>query len=474
MQETIAPPRWQDSLSVRLLAITIAIILLVELIIFVPSAVGFRDNWIDDRLQAASVAALALEAAPSKTVSDELSAELLENAGVLSVASIEPDKSRLVISPSQPITGDTVVINRTNEPHHMRLLHTISLFFHGGDRVIVASFVDTMNNDDESDDITIEARILEEPLCVDIIDFSGRILGLSLIISIVAGLLVYLVLDFLVVRPMRRVTASIMQFRNDPSATTTEPALARGKDEISLAQNALADMEAVVSDAFRQRARLAQLGEAVAKINHDLRNSLSAAQLVSDGLARSDDPRVQRAAPRLERALERAIKLAQNTLQYGKTEAPKPTFQTADLHQIIEEASAEALSGFPKINWQNNIPAGTMHRVDPDHLHRIISNLARNAAAATTKARPDDGLISISLEDNRLTLQDNGPGLPRKTQANLFVPFAGSTTRGGSGLGLAIARELSQVMGGDLTLADTGEGGTTFRIDLPTHEQVGK
>lgn len=316
-------------------------------------------------------------------------------------------------------------------------------------------------------DVLLEVLIQEQPLQAELIDFSQRILGLSLLISIVAGGLVYLVLDMLVVRPMRRVTASIMHFQDNPGATPSQHETSRRKDEIGRAQNALVDMEIVVSEAFRQRARLAQLGEAVAKINHDLRNSLAAAQLVSDGLARSEDPRVQRAAPRLERALERAINLAQNTLQYGKAEPAKPNPQDAKICEIIQEAAEEALAGFPQITLENTIVPGTHHTVDPDHLHRIIANLVRNAAQATSQARPEDGKILITLDGDSLQISDNGPGLPKKTQDNLFVPFASSATKGGSGLGLAIARELSQSMGGDLTLEETGPEGTVFLVRLP-------
>ena len=72
------------------------------------------------------------------------------------------------------------------------------------------------------------------------------------------------------------------------------------------------------------RARLAALGEAVAKINHDLRNMLTSAQIASERLAQSGDPKVAQALPRLERALDRAIKLATGVLAYGKSEEPAP------------------------------------------------------------------------------------------------------------------------------------------------------
>lgn len=461
MSETSSSPEWRNSLSVRLLAITIGVILFVELLIFIPSAINFRDNWLDERLQAARIAVLSLEAAPSRQVSDELSVELLENAEVLSVMKIGKDRRELILAPLEPIVGDTVIIHRSTENWFQRFQHTFHLLW--------SSTPSLMRVDSAADmgESTLEVFVPEAPLIADIRSFSGRILVLSLIISIVAGGLVFQVLNYLVVRPMRSVTASIVKFRDNPGISLQKPPPSGRKDEVGRAQQALADMEAVVSDAFRQRERLAQLGEAVAKINHDLRNSLSAAQLVSDGLARSEDPRVQRAAPRLERALQRAIKLAQETLQYGKTEPSKASLQPTNIKEVVSEAVAEALAHFPKTTADHQINADAIHDVDPDHLHRIVSNLVRNAATAISSVRPEDGLITLTLKENILIIEDNGPGLPKKTRDNLFVPFANSTSKGGTGLGLVIARELSQAMGGDLKLGATGETGTAFHVILP-------
>ena len=462
MEQESAIPRWRDSLSVRLLAITIGVILLVELIIFVPSAINFRDNWLDERIQASRIAVLALEAAPSQQVSEELSIELLGNAEVLSVNKLDEDKRELVLAPIEQAGGETQIINRATENWWGRLRHTLHLF------VVKQEMIMQVESATDMGEAHIEVMVPQAPLSADLKSFSRRIFILSLIISIVAGGLVFLVLDYLVVRPMRSVTNSIVEFRDNPGAATPDRIVSDRKDEVGQAERALADMETVVSDAFRQRERLAQLGEAMAKINHDLRNSLAVAQLVSDGLSRSEDPRVQRAAPRLERVLERAIKLAQDTLQYGKAGPALANLQDSNISEIVTEAIAEAIARAPNIEIKNEVAANTVRSVDPDHLHRIVSNLVRNAARATSDARPDDGLISVSVDDNILIIADNGPGLPQKTRDNLFVPFVGSTAKNGTGLGLVIARELSQAMGGDLTLGATSEKGTSFHVELPS------
>jgi signal transduction histidine kinase len=451
---------WRDSLSIRLLAVTIGVILLVELLIFIPSAVNFRDRWIDERVQAARIATLALDASSEQAVSDELSAELLANAEVLAVSELRPDLRRLILSSPQDPDAEMHWVDRTNEPWFTRAGHMFSLLLLSQDAILSVSDI---SNDPEA---RIEVVIAEMPLAMEVADFSRRILVLSLLISITAGTFVYLVLVAMVVRPMRVVTASIINFHKDPGAARSPRATSTRKDQIGRAQNALADMEKEVSDAFRQRQRLAELGEAVAKINHDLRNSLAAAQLVSEGLARSEDPRVQRAAPRLERVLERAINLTEDTLQYGKAKPPEPKMEMANLHDTVSEAAREAMSAYPALKLTIALSKNAKANIDTDHLHRVIVNLVRNAAQATAKARPEGGEISIDLDGNSLLCRDNGPGMPENARDNVFTPFAGSNSKGGTGLGLAIARELMQAMGGDVSLEKTGPDGTVFRISL--------
>ena len=114
------------------------------------------------------------------------------------------------------------------------------------------------------------------------IDFAGRILLLSVMISLITAGLVFLSLNALMVRPMRRITASMMAFRRDPEdPAATLPQTSRA-DEIGMAQRELIDMQASLRAALRQKERLAALGTAVTKINHGLRNILPTAALVSE------------------------------------------------------------------------------------------------------------------------------------------------------------------------------------------------
>ncbi len=445
---------WRHGLSLRLFAITIAAVLIIETIIFIPSAAAFRWEWLTERVQAARVAALALDAAPSRMVSDQLSSELLASAEVLAVAEIENETRVQLLAPRVPITGEMKSIDLRQRRLFASMGATIDAFMNTEERTLI------IRAEGSTPDRLIEVVVPEAPLREELIAYCHRIILLSLIISFVAGTLIFLLLVFTVVRPVRRITNSVEQFRDDPGGWTRRLRSTQRRDEIGRAQNALADMEEAVSDSFRQRQRLAELGEAVAKINHDLRNSLATAQLVSDGLGRSEDPRVKKALPRMERALERAINLATDTLQYGKADTPKANLQTVDLHVCLEDAGSEALAPFPNVICKNEVPAGTLAEADPDHLHRIAVNLMRNAAQAMN----GEGSIRAHFDRDTLTISDTGPGLPEKARDNLFKAFASSSKRDGTGLGLVIARDLARAMGGDLSLKSTGPEGTAFTI----------
>jgi HAMP domain-containing protein len=300
--------RFADSLSGRLFALTLGAILFTEFLIFIPSLSGLRTQWLQERAAAARIAALALEAAPSREVSAELSDSLLMKAEVLAVAEIEDDMRFQLLAPATALNGPMRAIDLRGSTPMGRSAAAFGEYFAPKGEVLIVTA------EGSGEGRVLEILLPQAPLKAALTAFAWRIAGLSLLIALVAAILIYLVLDALVVRPMKRVTISVEQFSHDPGSWTQRLPSTSRRDEIGRAQNALSGMEEAVAGAFRQRAHLADLGSAVAKINHDLRNSLASAQLVSDVLAKSEDPRVKRAAPRLERALERAIELATATL----------------------------------------------------------------------------------------------------------------------------------------------------------------
>ncbi len=318
----------------------------------------------------------------------------------------------------------------------------------------------------------VEIVLNEAPLKEAVGRFAERFARVSMLILMAAGALIYFALSAAFVRPMRDLTEAIERFRDKPEDVSIAFPRSQRSDEIGRAQRAAADMAEQVRNALRQNERLAALGAAVARIGHDLRNMLSTAQLVADRLAQSEDPAVRQLAPRLERTIDRAAGLASSTLKYGRADEAPPKLQKVSIAEAAEEAAAESLIGFAAVDYKEDIERDLACIADPDHLHRILGNLIRNAAQAMKDhTRRDKILVLRAVRTERrceIEIIDHGPGVRENLRARLFEPFVSAAPEaGGTGLGLAIARELTRSMGGELELTRTGAEGTTFRITLP-------
>jgi signal transduction histidine kinase len=320
----------------------------------------------------------------------------------------------------------------------------------------------------------IEIIMDEQPLRKAMLRYSVDLLLISLLISGITAALVYLSLHYMFVRPMRRVTANMMAFRADPENADRIIVPSGRADEIGIAERELATMQAELASTLHQKSRLAALGLAVSKINHELRNLLGSAQLISDRLLSLPDPGVQRFAPKLVRALERAIAFCQSTLSYGRLQEPPPERHPILLEPLVEEVH-ETLGLGPDapIRWISAVERGLIVEADYDQLFRILLNLARNAVQALeSRTARDPNRDQIRITGRRegavvvIEVSDTGPGFSERARAHLFEAFQSSTRTGGTGLGLAIAAELVRAHGGDIRLVE-GTIGATLRVTIP-------
>jgi len=460
---TLHLPTPSRSLSARLLVLTVAFVMLGEVFIYVPSIARFRMTWLDERLAAAHQAALAVEAAPGGELPPGLGEELLSHARVGSVAIRRPDAAYLMLGEPGPV--DATVDLRSAMAWDL----TVDAFatLARGDRmlrVVGASPVDPA--------LEVEITMSEGPLRDAMLAFSWRILGLSVVISLFTAGLVFLALQWLIVRPMRRLTASLTSFRESPEDVSRQGAPSARRDEIGVAEREVHAMQQGLRAALRQRARLAAVGAAVGKISHDLKNVLSSAALVSDRLAHTRDPEVNRQAAIVMAALDRALQLCQDALRFARADEPElrlTRFPAAGLAADVGQALGLPDDG--RVRWIVRIDEEATLRGDRDQLFRVLFNLGRNAADAILESGRERGEIVVACEAaggrTLLTVSDTGPGLPPKARANLFQAFAGGARPGGTGLGLAIAREIMAAHGGDLELVVSTPEGTTFRLILP-------
>lgn len=456
-----------DSLAGRLLGLTALAVLAGEIFVFAPALVGFHENWLRERVSLAQIAALALEVTPDYDIAETLEYELLTNAGVQRVAMQRDGERVLLLEDPNATTQALIIYDYTSATGMQRFRWAVETFFAPPGRVLRVMARPRFESGD-----FIEIVLDEGPLKRAMNLFAQRFARVSTLILMAAGALIYIALSAAFVGPMRDLTEAIERFRDRPEDVSIAFPRSKRSDEIGRAQRAAADMAEQVRNALRQNERLAALGAAVARIGHDLRNMLSTAQLVADRLAQSEDPAVRQLAPRLERTIDRAAGLAASTLKYGRADEAPPVLQRVIVAEAAEEASADALIGFGPIEYKPDIENTLACIADPDHLHRILVNLVRNAGQAMKEhgARDKWLIIRAARVEGRCEIDviDHGPGIRDNLRARLFEPFVSAAPEaGGTGLGLAIARELTRAMGGELELTRTGAEGTTFRITLP-------
>jgi signal transduction histidine kinase len=458
---------WPGGLSARLLTLTILFVAGGGALAFPPALASFERQWLLERVRGAETVSRFADIAKS-SVNGPQREQLLRGAGVEWVAVQTKDEGlHLVLQGKRSSQTPYFVDLRDGAPAAWLAAPVQTLFGGPGrsvrvraePRFIAAQFIEVVAPDAE--------------LRRELLNYLWRMVAIVALVASTAGVLVYLSLNFFLVRPMQRITNAMERFRADPEAAEAQVVLSGRRDEIGRAEAELDRMQADLRAALNSRARLAALGEAVAKINHDLKNMLTSAQIASERLAALKDPKVSQALPRLERALDRAVKLASGVLAYGKTQEAAPEPHAVPLAAAIETAAEEARLAERGVVLTVQVGASDQVMADPDQLHRILANLLRNAREAIEhqEGRRAKGRIAVGLtragDASLVRVTDNGPGVPERVRERLFQPFAGFGRPDSTGLGLAIARELAQAHGGDLTLAATGPKGTTFELRLP-------
>ena len=461
----VRAPRF--GLSGKLLVLTILFVMIAEVLIYVPLVANFRVHWLRDHLAGAYTAALVLEAAPSGMVPESLAKQILDSIGARAVAMKMGTSRRLLAigDAPPPVTHD----------FDMREVYTFDS--------IVDAFMTMLDTKNDVMRVVgpapmggdfIELVMDEPPLRKAMLRYSVNLLLLSLLVIGIAAAFVYLVLHYLFVRPMRRITGNMVAFRADPENADRIIVPSGRADEIGTAEQELATMQAELASMLQQKNRLAALGLAVSKINHDLRNLLGSAQLISDRLSSLPDPGVQRFAPKLMRALERAIAFCQSTLSYGRLQEPPPERRPILLEPLVDEVHETlGLGPAAPVRWISAVERGLVVEADYDQLFRSLLNLARNALQALeSRAARDPGRDQIRITGRRegavvvIEVSDTGPGFSERARAHLFEAFQGSTRTGGAGLGLAIAAELVRAHGGEIRLVE-GTIGATLRLTIP-------
>lgn len=462
--------RRRIGLSGRVFLLTVALVGLCEVLIYVPTVANYRVMWLSDRIAAARVAALVVDVSPRSGVSNDLTERLLRGVGARAVIVSGSDARKVIAREPLPDSVSRVVDLGANSWGHS-IAGTWSTLF-----LPASTPIRVVGKPQEGFD-PVEVILDEAPLRRAMVAFCLQLLGTSLIIAAVVAGLVFFVLQRVIVRPVRRLVSNITAFADDPEETARVIVPSGRNDELGDAETALARMETALAGELRAKRHLADLGLSVSKINHEMRNLLTTAQLLGDRLEGVTDPVVQRVAPRLVATLGRAIRFCEETLAYGRATERHPQQRTVPLAPLLaDQADLSGCAPDSPVVIQERCTADLTVHADPEQLSRALANLVRNAVQAMADEKSNDA-PRIILEASRtgdtvmILVSDNGPGLPARARAHLFAPFKGSTRPGGTGLGLAIAAELIGLNGGTISL-DQSETGVRFRITLPAEKRA--
>ena len=457
-------------LSGKLLLLTIGFVMAAELVIFIPSATTFRHDWLRERADQAGLLTQALLDVPNYEASEALNKKFMDYTDVTMLAAKRDGRSEFLLG-APPDNAVMSVVDLRDERRIPRFRDAFGAFFskmEGNIRVIAASPVDGVDS--------IELIIPQEKLKTEMWDYFRRIAYLSLVIAVFTGLLIYLSMAALIIRPIERLAKDLSDFRADPSVQRFHKPSQTRKDEIGQLQREFYDMKQDVRASFKQRERLAALGLAMAKVNHDLRNVLTSASLVSDRLASDTDERIAKMGGRLTRAIDRGVKLTRDVLNFSSSGGEKAELTTLRLSSLLGEVAGDTLGNFGvgprKIGFTNKVASQITVEADPDFTYRIFQNLFRNAAQAMAGIRDDDAVRNLTVasevrgEQIFISVIDTGPGMPDKVSETLFTAFSSGSGHGSTGLGLTISKELARAQSGDLTLKQSDGQGTVFEVAL--------
>ena len=457
------------SLSGRLLLLTIFYVMIGEVLIFVPSIGQYYRELLGNHIESAELAVMPFTLPESNKLPETLRTQILQRAGAEAVLLTLTDQRFYFQVNDEPKTVDHT-IDLTKAGFGVGMIEAVSCLLQSHDRML---HVIAPTRIPHARSLGIVLR--EGPIRTALVAYAWRVMETGFFVSALTAGLVFLSLFFVFVRPMEKITEAMVRFRDNPEDSSRIVAASSRRDEIGLAERELAAMQRDLYGSLQQKTRLAALGAAVARIQHDLRNILASAKLASDRLADIDDPVVKNLTPRLVASLDRAVALATQTLRYGRAEEHPPARKLIALKQLIAEAGDAALetkTSPTEIVFSNKVESELRIDADPEQLFRMVLNLLRNAVEALSGRA--DATIEILAERNgrvvSVTLADNGPGIPSALRKKLFQPFATGARAGGSGLGLAIARDLARLHGGEMILIATGPNGTQFRIDIPDRE----
>ncbi len=292
---------------------------------------------------------------------------------------------------------------------------------------------------------------------------------LPLLLVLVSALASF-VMALTITKPLRLLQQKNLDFASgDLSARADAPA--RRSDEIGELSRGFNLMAAKIGDLLQNQQRLLR------DVSHELRSPLTRAQLA---IALEQRQGGGSQLPRLQQELERVDQLLGELLTFSRLDAGQYPLQRqdVDLYELIEEIitvnQLEAEQKHLQLILSGANPCPLF--IEPKLLARAIENILRNAI----KYSPDTANIRFELSQSatttRLSISDEGPGIPFDSLEQIFEPFyrvsdSRNSQTGGTGLGLAIAAQVVRQHGGQIVASLPASGGLCITMTLPHQVQ---
>jgi signal transduction histidine kinase len=274
------------------------------------------------------------------------------------------------------------------------------------------------------------------------------------VIGVILAVLFAMLFSDRLTRPLNRLSRSAETIGR---GNYDVPITVKGRDEIAFLAKTMEEMrQGVVQRDTRLKAMLAGVA-------HEIRNPLGGIELFAGLLMDDLRGKAQKEqAKKILKEVQTLKAIVNDFLDYARPASPKR--QGSRLDEVLGEVhmllSEELLQSKSHLTWSTNKLAVT---IDPQHAQQIFLNLVKNSLQAmphggdiNVKARSSDGQVEIMVSDS-------GTGIQEQAREQLFEPFF-TTRKTGTGLGLAIVKSLCQANGGDIRLAKSDSGGTTFKL----------
>ncbi len=302
----------------------------------------------------------------------------------------------------------------------------------------------------------------------------NRLVSIVSLVALLIGAALMLLLSHTVTRPLELLAQSVRAFG---TGDTTHPLPEYGTLEVRELSRIFGRMRDEIQETNRallESERLATIGRMASSVSHDLRHYLAAVYANAEFLSSSrltNEERVELFGD-IQIAVHGTTELIDSLLTFSHTGNAEPR-SNISIVPLVERAitlvrthpDAEGVT----IRTDGTDISTVMLQLEAKQMERAVYNLLLNACQS---ARASTGRHEIivnfaeALDDIRVTITDNGPGVAESIRDSLFEPFVSEGKQKGTGLGLTLAQRVAQEHGGDVTLICSDPGATAFRLTI--------